>query len=241
MLKKTVTLLMALTLGSMLVAGCAKQEAEKQAAEKPAAEQTEEAEATNVDRETFAPIVVDKEAGEVLFKAKVKKPEHPAGDDPKKLAQPNAIINEQSGTALPAAALVAEQGVTAKLLTDALESLGLKAGKNLVKGQQNGTAEGDAVVVEVEIAGKRVNWVDILKAGNPDVKTNYVFLGNYDVQQQMGCGCLLCGRSGPGTVIANAAYTTTEMAPIGPTAYAGLIANGAKDGDEVTIIIRAAK
>ena len=239
-MKKLLVLIICLGLVTTMALGCSQKPETTTGTKEEAGEQTQEAE-ENVDRSMFAPIVVDKDKKEVSFKAKVKKPEHPAGDDPLKLAAPNAIINEKSGSALPAAALVAEEGVNAKLLTEALESLGLKAGKNLVKGQKDGIAEGDAVKIEIEINGTRVLWDDILKAGNPNVQTKYVLLGAYEVQQEMGCGCLLCGRSGPGTVIANSAYTTSQDAPIGPTAYAGLKAKGANDGDEVTVIISPAE
>jgi hypothetical protein len=239
-MKKLLVLILCLGLVATMALGCSQKSETTTGTKEETGKQTEETK-ENVDKTTYAPIVVDKDKKEVSFKAKVKKPEHPAGDDPLKLAAPNAIINEQSGSALPAAALVAEEGVNAKLLTVALESLGLKAGKNLVKGQKDGIAEGDPVKVEIEINGTRVLWDDILKAGNPNVQTKYVFLGCDDVQQQMGCGCLLCGRSGPGTVIANSVYTTTQDAPIGPTAYAGLKAKGANDGDEVTVIISRAE
>lgn len=184
----------------------------------------------------WEPVVVDEKAQEVRFSAFIKKPEHPAGYEPTKLAAPNALVNEDSGTALVAVALVAEKGVTAEKLTNALEKLGLKAGQNIAL-DENKTAAGDPVTIYIDTGTKRILFDDILKKGNPSASTNYVFLGNFKVQQRMRCGCLICGRSGPGTVLANSIYTTKEPALIGPALHAGLLKFGLRDKDRVTIII----
>ncbi len=186
---------------------------------------------------TLAPLIVDEKAKEVRFSATMKKPEHPAGYEPTKLAAPNALVNEESGTALVAVALVAEKGVTAEKLTKALEKLGLKAGQNIALDELNKTAIGDPVNIYIDTGSKRILFDDILKEGFPSAKTNFVFLGNVQVQQRMRCGCLICGRSGPGTVLANAAYKTGEPGLIGPALHAGLLKMGVKDKDKVTIII----
>lgn len=228
MVKKYLVLVMSLFLVFTVVLGC--QPKAERKVEKPKKEAEEKV-------EKIGPILVDKDKGVVSFKATVKKPEHPAGDDPKKLASPNALVNEPQGGAFPAAALVAENGVNADLLVEAIKALGLSPGQNIAKGEKGKTAEGDKVKIEIEINGTKYLFDELLKKGNPEVKTNYVFLGNNEVQKSMGCGCLICGRSGPGTVLANSAYTTSDDAPIGPTLYKGLTDSGAKDGDTVNIIV----
>lgn len=186
---------------------------------------------------TSAPLIVDEKAMEVRFSATLKKPEHPAGYEPTKLASPNALVNEKSGTALLAAALVAEEGVTAEKLTKALEKLNMKAGQNIALDELNKTAAGDQVKIYIDTGSKRFLLDDVFKEAFPSAKTNFVFLGNVQVQQRMRCGCLICGRSGPGTVLANAAIMTGEPALIGPTLHAGLLKMGLKDKDNVMIII----
>lgn len=191
-----------------------------------------------LDRRTYAPIVIDKAKGYLYFNARVKKPEHPSGNDPTKFSAPNAIINEGSGSATIAAAMLAQNLVTADKLTAAMQDLGMIPGKNIAKGEQGKIAEGSNVKVTIKIRGKRVPLESLVKAGNPAANVNFLFLGNNEVQKQMGCGCLICGRSGPGTVIANSAYGTSDPAVIGPTLYAGLKKYGARDGRFYTITIR---
>lgn len=186
----------------------------------------------------WAPLTVDEKAKEIRFVATIKKPEHPAGYEPTKFSHPNALVNETSGSALPASALVAEEGVTAEKLTEALKKLGYKAGQNISLGEKDKTADGDSLKVYIDTGSKKVLFDDVLKGALSSAKTEYVFLGNDKVQQKMGCGCLICGRSGPGTVLANASYTTTEEALIGPTLHAGLLKLGLKDSDKVTIVIK---
>lgn len=228
-MKRTLLILIVGILMMVLAVGCQQQKGTKK-------ETTAEVEKKE-EVKKFGSIVVDKEKGEVTFNASVKKPEHPAGDDPTKLASPNALVNETKGGALPAAALVAEEGVTADLLVEAIKFLGLTPGQNIAKGEQGKTAKGDKVKIELEINGVRYLFDDVMKKGNPSASFDYVFLGNNEVQKQMGCGCLICGRSGPGTVLANSAYTTSDNAPIGPTLYKGLVDSGAKDGDMVKIVV----
>lgn len=186
---------------------------------------------------TLAPIIVDENVSEVRFYATLKKPEHPAGYEPSKLASPNSLVNEKSGTALLAAALVAEEGVTAKKLTEALERLNMKAGKNIALDEIGKKAIGDPVRIYIDTGSKRFLIDEALKAGFPSARIDFVFLGNVQVQEKMRCGCLICGRSGPGTVLANSAIMTGEPGLIGPTLHAGLLKMGLKDKDKIMIII----
>jgi hypothetical protein len=235
-IKRILPFFLIVCLISIPVVGCQKA---KEVKEKKITKEKVTKEEEIVDKTTYAPYVVDKKNNTVSFKARVKKPEHPAGEDPKTFSHPNALVVEPTGGALLAAALVAEDGAVAEKLCNALESIGLKVGESLPKDAKDATAGGDPVEVTLKIGKKEVALEDLLKDGNPDGKTKYVYLGNYKTQQEMKCGCLICGRSGPGTVVANAAYTTSEEALIGPTLYKGLIDNGAKDGDWVTITIKA--
>lgn len=234
-LKKLLIFSLSVLLVIGLLTSCQQKTTESKTTEGKQEEQKSEETVQNIEK--FGDITVNKDTGEVIFEAKVKKPEHPSGDDPTKLSEPNALVNESQGSAIPAAALVAEGNVNADLLVQALEALGLNPGKNIAKGEKGKYAEGDPVKIEVEINGTRYLFDDLLKKGNPNIETNYVFIGNNEVQKAIGCGCLICGRSGPGTVLANAVYSTSDPAPIGPTLYKGLIDSGAKDGDVVKIIV----
>lgn len=184
-----------------------------------------------------SPLVVDEKAKEVRFSAILKKPKHPGGYGPTILATPNSLVNEKVGGALLAAALVAEEGVTAEKLTKALEKINLNAGQNIALDEWVKTAKGDPVNIYIDTGSKRFLIDDVIKEAFPTAKTNFVFLGNYRVQQKMDCGCLICGRSGPGTVLANAAYMTGEASLIGPTLHIGLLKKGLHDNDKVTIIV----
>ena len=184
------------------------------------------------------PIVVDMAAKEVSFGATMKKSEH-SNQDPTKLAGgPTALMTEWVGSALTVAALQADPGVNAEKLAYALMALGLTPGNNVHVGDTGKTAAGSPLKVYIEVNGKRTLLDDILKSSMPDVKVNFVFLGTVKDQQQIGCGCLLCGRSGPGSVVADAAYTNSELCPGGSTMYDGLTKLGLKIGDKVKIVIK---
>jgi hypothetical protein len=190
----------------------------------------------------FAPIVVDTVNKEVSFNATMKKSEA-ANQDPTALSTsgPASLINENTGTALASAAMQADPGVNAEKLYNALVAIGLAAGQNVHVGDSGKTAAGAALKVYIEINGKRTLLDDILKSAMAVPKLNYVFLGSYLDQQQLGCGCLICGRSGPGTVVANAGYANSGEPFIGgATMYQGLVNQGLKIGDKVKIVIKGA-
>ncbi len=187
---------------------------------------------------SFDPIVVDTAAKEVSFYATVKKSES-ANQDPTKLATGAAsLINENTGTALTSAAMSADGGVNAEKLNNALILIGGTDGNNVHVGDTGKTATGTPFKVYIEINGQRKLIDDVLKSSMPDAKVNYVLLGTVKDQWQLGCGCLICGRSGPGTVVANSGYMNSEPAIVGTTLYDGLVKAGLKIGDRVKIIIK---
>lgn len=187
---------------------------------------------------SFDPIVVNVTTGEVSFIATVKATQHAAGANPQQLSRPPILVCENQGSALPSAALQAVPGVTGEKLTNALIQLGLKPGQNTNVGDQNVIATGDAVKIYIEINGLRTSLDDLLKGAYPAAQTNFVFDGAYKTQWTIGCGCLICGGSGPGTILANASYSTSAQALIGPTLHAGLFMAGCKDGDQVKVVIK---
>ena len=115
-------------------------------------------------------------------------PEHPAGLEPLVLSHPNALVNESTGGALKAAGLIAEQGADATKLTEALKAVGLAPAQNIKQGEAGKMAEGDSVGIMVDTGTRTVSFDGILKSAFPEAKTDYVFLGNTDVQKAMACG-----------------------------------------------------
>jgi hypothetical protein len=168
----------------------------------------------------------------------VKATQHAAGTNPAQLSRPPILVCENLGSALPSAALQAEPGVTGEKLTNALIQLGLVPGQNLNVGDQNVFAKGDAIKIYIDVNGSRTLIDDLLKSSFPAAKTSYVFAGAYKTQWTIGCGCLICGGSGPGTILANSSYSSSEAALIGPTLYAGLTNIGLKVGDQVKIVVK---
>ena len=187
---------------------------------------------------SFDPIVVNKTTGEISFMATVKKTEHKAGTDPQQLSRPPILICENMGSALPSAALQSEPGVTGEKLTNALMQIGLVPGQTLKVGDVNKFAVGDAVKIYIDVNGTRSLLDDLMKSAYPAVKTGWVFDGSFKTQWTIGCGCLVCGGSGPGTILANTGYSSSDQAAIGPTLHAALVTLGLKDGDQVKIVIK---
>lgn len=186
----------------------------------------------------FAPIVVDTVNKEVSFYATVKKTEA-VNQDPTQLSTgPAALISENAGTALTVAAMSADGGVNAEKLNNALILIGGVDGNNVHVGDTGKTATGTSFKVYLVINGQRKLLDDILKSSMPAAKVNYVLLGTVADQWQLGCGCLICGRSGPGTVMANAGYTNSEAFAGGATFYDGLVKAGLKIGDKVQVVIK---
>ena len=124
---------------------------------------------------------------------------------------------------------------------EAMNSLGLQAGNNLVAGDKGQGKSIDGAKLDVFVTweglGKEIPFNDIIVSSDPrpmDIR----FGGNIDRANQNNTGCVLCLDSCPTGITSNASYTWGESDTVKFNGNKDVLP---ADGTNVTVIFRVAE
>lgn len=125
----------------------------------------------------------------------------------------HAIVNEDGSNADKT--LFTTKAST-KDFYDALKQLGAQDGNNIAVDDADGTIEGTALDVNVEMGTETCSFADLFTASEQR-DMDMRFGGNLDVNQEYGTGCIMCLESCSVGITSNAAYQYNEDITFGPS------------------------